>query len=144
MTQTKEGATCTIRTGTISAVNEKSIIIDIVQQSACAACHAKGACSSADAQQRQLILPNQGQKVYIGDTVSVSIQTGRGLLAVLIAYVLPLILLIVVLLVATSCGIPETWVAVISLTSLGLFYFILYLTRSRLARKFEFTIEKTI
>ena len=72
----------------------------------------------------------------------VIINSGRGLQAVLIAYVLPALVMLVAFSVLYILKLPELWIALITILVVCIYGWVLYLMRHRLQRKFTFRIEK--
>jgi sigma-E factor negative regulatory protein RseC len=69
-------------------------------------------------------------------------QSSSGLQAVLFAFVLPLALVIFMVVIGLRSGWGESISALSGLSSLIPYYYILYLMRDKLKRKFVFTLEK--
>lgn len=66
----------------------------IQQLSACTGCHAKDFCTTADRQDRLLKIPTQGKHYELGQSVCVIAQDAIGRRAVCLAFLLPLLLLL--------------------------------------------------
>ena len=66
---------------------------------------------------------------------------GQGNKAAVLAYLIPIILLLAVLFLCLGLGVNEGLSALISIVVLIPYYIILYLGRDRLKKKFEYTIE---
>ena len=64
-----------------------------------------------------------------------------GLQAVLLAYVVPLVLLVAVLFVSIDALGSEPGAALAAIATLAIYYGVLYFVRDKLARKFSFTIK---
>lgn len=118
----------------------KNIKVQIVSESACASCHAKGACTAADVQDKEVdvisheeFLP--GQKVVIVGTNS------QGLKATWWAYVLPLILVIVTLTVTFSITGNENIAGAFALLVLAPYFFTMHLARKAMKKTFAFSVK---
>ncbi len=123
------------------ADNVATVVID--SQSACAACHAKGACSAADKEEKILSVPVNGIEVHPGETVRVMISKSTGLKAVAFGYVYPFLLLLVVLIILTATGYSELRAGLFALASLLPYYLVIYLLRDKIGNSFTFKLEKT-
>lgn len=129
--------------GVVVEVLPDGVIVEMVGQSACAGCHAKGVCSASDEQVKRIAVPPQPFVLYEpGDKVVVELQKTMGLKAVWISYVIPLAVLMVLILVLSEAGLPELYIGAGSLAAVGLYYLVIYLLRDRIARQFCFTIRK--
>ena len=65
---------------------------------------------------------------------------GQGNKAAVLAYLIPIILLLAVLFVCLGLGLSEGLSALISIVALIPYYIILYLRRDNLKKKFEYII----
>ena len=128
------------RVGQVSAGTAK-VVID--SQSACASCHAKGACSAADKTEKVLDVPLRGLSVTEGETVRVQISKRMGLRAVALGYIYPFLVLMVVLVTLTAAGFSELRAGLFALLSLLPYYLVVWLLRDRIANAFTFKLQKT-
>ena len=86
------------REGIVRAVNGDDISVEIIVSSACSGCHAKSICIPSDRRQEIITVKNTRQEEYqIGETVELLLETSAGNKAVILAYVLPLVVLLVLL-----------------------------------------------
>ncbi len=127
--------------GKIVSIHDETIVVEIVSQEACASCSASALCSSTSSKKKEIIVhSNQTYNYYIGQEVSVSAKRELALKAVLLAYVLPLfIMLFAVILISHSFS--DIIVALIALIAVAMYYFILYLFRTRIEKDYKFYIE---
>jgi sigma-E factor negative regulatory protein RseC len=133
---------CTSRSGTISAITTESIIVNIISVSACSGCTAKELCSAFERKEKLISVPNAGQNVQNGDKVNVIMKLSMGMKAVLLAYFMPVVIVIAILLLLLEIGTGELYAGIISLVSLVGYYFVIYLIRKKLQKQFYFYIEK--
>ena len=129
--------------GIVENIDGAHLQVRIVQTSACAACSIKGHCSSADSKEKLIDVndPASAQICRPGDRVWVTGQLSMGYMAVLLAFVVPFVLLVVALFVFMALWKHELYTALSSLLLLIPYYFILWLNRTRLGKKFSFTIQ---
>ena len=66
---------------------------------------------------------------------------GQGNKAAVLAYLIPIILLLAVLFVCLGLGLDEGLSALIAIAALIPYYIILYLLRDKLKQKFEYIID---
>ena len=129
--------------GIVENIDGAHLQVRIVQTSACAACSIKGHCSSADSKEKLIDVndPASAQICRPGDRVWVMGQLSMGYMAFLLAFVVPFVLLVVALFVFMALWKHELYAALCSLLLLIPYYFILWLNRTRLGKKFSFTIQ---
>ncbi len=117
--------------------------VDIEVMEACGSCASRKACAMGQGTTREIMVYTDDAPNYsVGEVVNVSTRQSMGLVAVLLCYVAPLIVLVGALAVAISLGCSEGISALISLGSIALYYATLYLFRNRISRKVIFTINK--
>ncbi|MBK9292664.1 MAG: SoxR reducing system RseC family protein [Bacteroidetes bacterium] len=125
--------------GIVTKVHEKHVEVMVLSKSACSGCHAKGACTMADMEEKKVdALKTPGMSYAEGQQVTVYMRKNLGNLAVFFGYILPFLLLMVLLFGLTSLGFGEGKAALIALASLVPYYLILYLNRNRLDKTFVF------
>lgn len=128
--------------GIVTKITDDELEIKILAQSACAACHAKSACGMGEQAEKTLTVPKPKDKEFaLNQKVNVRMAIGQGNKAAVLAYLLPIILLLAVLFVCIGLGLGEGLSAIISFISLVPYYIVLYLRRDKLKRQFEYTIE---
>ena len=118
--------------GIVENIQGSHLSVRIVQTSACAACSAKGHCSSAD---------TAASSYQVGEKVMVVGETSMGMMAVVLAFVLPFVLLIFSLFLLMALIENELYAALLSLAVLIPYYFVLWLNKTRLKQQFSFTIK---
>ena len=111
--------------------------------SACGSCEAHAHCTFSEKKDKLVDIDTPHWKDYQpDDRVTVIINSGRGLQAVLIAYVLPALVMLAAFSVLYILKLPELWIALITILVVCIYGWVLYLMRHRLQRKFTFRIEK--
>ena len=128
--------------GIVTKITDDELEIKILAQSACAACHAKSACGMGEQAEKILTVPKPKDKEFtLMQKVNVKMAIGQGNKAAVLAYLIPIILLLAVLFVCLGLGLGEGLSALISIVALIPYYIVLYLRRDKLKQKFEYTIE---
>ena len=128
--------------GIVENIQGSHLSVRIVQTSACAACSAKGHCSSADSKDKIIdIIDTAASSYRVGEKVMVIGETSMGMMAVTLAFIIPFILLIFSLFLFMALMENELYSALLSLAILIPYYFILWLNKTRLKQKFSFTIK---
>lgn len=130
--------------GVIERIEGDRAHVRIMSESACAACHAKGACSAADQEEKFIDVSLTGEDYREGDPVRVEVSRYLGLKAVALGYVYPFLLLMAVLIILLVTGVPELKAGLLALFSLLPYYLLLYLMRKRIESNFTFSIKKTL
>ncbi len=128
--------------GFIERFTDHSVIVKIISESACAACHAKGACSAADMQDKEIEVSGSSHNYAIGEMVCLVMKQSQGFKALAIGYIYPFILLFAGLLIASSAGLPELSAGLLALSLIPPYYAIVYLFRNKITKSFTFSIRK--
>lgn len=129
--------------GTIIAIEDGNIRVEIINKSMCAACHAKGFCSAGDSKEKIVDVPYYNNGEYsVGDEVEVVMRRSMGFRAVWISYVIPLAILLIFLLSLLGFNLNELQAGGGALLAVCLYYIVVYLFRDKIANKFVFTIAK--
>ncbi|MDR2795283.1 MAG: SoxR reducing system RseC family protein [Spirochaetaceae bacterium] len=126
--------------GIVENIDHSLVSVRIIRTSACASCSAGGYCSGSKEQVVEVNVPYAAYE--IGDRVVVVGQTSMGMMAVLLAFVVPFLVLFFSLFICmhVSDG-NELLSALISLGLLVPYYFVVWLNRAGLKKKFSFTIK---
>ncbi|MBQ7945395.1 MAG: SoxR reducing system RseC family protein [Bacteroidales bacterium] len=129
--------------GIVEDIKGQAVQVRIQQASACDLCHAKSICSSADTKEKIVEVRAAEGSVSVGDKVMVEGAASMGMKAVFLAYVLPLILLILVMVLCLTLIAPgnEVVAALVSLGILLPYAVLLYLLKDKLSKKFRFEIR---
>lgn len=137
---------CVEQKGIVIKKQENKVVVKIEQKSTCSSCHARGACTSLDKKDKEIEITTKDVENYnIGDEVIITISTKLGMKAVFIAFVLPLILIVVALFLSIKIfSLSQSLSALISLLVLSAYYFLLYKQNLFLSKQFNFTIKEKI
>ncbi|MBR4146724.1 MAG: SoxR reducing system RseC family protein [Bacteroidales bacterium] len=128
--------------GVITKITDDTLEIKITAMSACAACHAKSACTMSDQAEKVLTVPRPDrQEFHLFQKVNVIMAVGQGNKAAVLAYLIPIVLLLAVLFTCLGIGLGEGLSALIGIAALIPYYFVLYLRRDKIKRQFEYRIE---
>lgn len=130
------------RPGVVTAISPDSVTVHLQQQSACCHCHARDLCVSTECRDLELHLESHGQHFTVGQSVRIVAHRRVGRLAILLAFVLPLLLLLLSLSLAqTLLAVSEGVSALLALGLLTLYYLGLYTQRQRLAGRLVLSVE---
>lgn len=128
--------------GVVVAVDGRRLKVQIESVSACAACHAKGMCTLSDKEEKLIDIESPAAvDKKVGDVVTVVVTQQRGMQAVVLAYILPAIVVILSL-VGLLNIVSEPVAIILSLLSLAVYYILLYLFRNRISSKFVMTLAE--
>lgn len=130
----------TTHDGIVTATGPHSVTVQIKSVSACASCAAHAKCGFAESKDKELEIPTQ-QRYNIGDHVTVCIDTSSGMRAVWIAYLLPALLIIAVVIALSAAGLPEGLVALAAFGVLALHILVLFILRHKIDRRFQITLK---
>lgn len=137
---------CIEQKGIVIKKQEDKITVKIEQKSTCASCHARGACTSLDKKDKEIDIKTKDVENYnIGDELVITISTKLGLKAVFIAFIIPLLLLVIALFLSIKIfSLAQSLSAFISLIVLAIYYFLLYKQNLFLSKQFNFSIKEKI
>ena len=128
--------------GIVLSVAPKRVTVQIEAVSACGSCAAHAKCGFAESKNKTLEIPcAEWQSYHEGDRVVVHIDNSRGLQAVTIAYIVPALLLIAVIVGLSVAKLPEWVVVLAAFVTLGLYILALYLTRHKVEKHFTLSLE---
>ncbi len=132
--------------GIVEEIKGQAVQVRIQQASACDLCHAKSICSSADTKEKFIELKAPVGSVAVGDKVMVEGSASMGMKAVFLAYVLPLILLVLAMVICLAWIAPgnELLGALASLATLIPYALIIYALRHKLTREFRFELRSLL
>ncbi len=128
--------------GVVRKVTGTGIEVVIESQSACTGCHAKSACGMADVKQKIITAEVPLFPVAPGEKVTVYARLNQAVFSVLLAYVIPVLIIIAFICLLLHLGAGETSAASGALGALVVYFILLYLNRKRIGRRIRFTVEK--
>ncbi len=126
--------------GIIQEVSEKKLTVVIINASACASCHARGACLASDMKEKEIEVFRFSGKYHPGQQVILVGRSSQAYKAIFYGYVLPFILVFGTLILSFSFIPNDGLAGLLSLAILVPYYVILYFFRNKLRRSFEFEI----
>ncbi len=134
-----------VHDGVVTRVEGAMVEVRILQASACAGCAAARLCQSSEVKEKSVTaLCRGGILPSVGDHVRVEGTVGQGLKATLLAYVVPLALVVAVLALGMRLLQSEGMAALLSIAALIPYYFVLFLMRSRLQGSLTFEVKETL
>ena len=125
-------------TGIVQAVADGRVSVRILQASACSSCAAARLCRKEKIIEAQLPAALQ---LSVGDSVTLVGTVRQSTLAVVLAYLIPLVVLLAALFGAVGCGLSELESAGVALCAVAVYYLVLYACRERVSRQLSFRVE---
>ena len=121
--------------GIVENIEGSHVRVRIVQTSACSACSVKGHCNASESKEKLIdVFDMKASSYRIGEEVMIYGTTSMGMQAVLLAFGIPFLVLLIT-------GGDELRSALVALSALLPYYFIIYVCRNKLSKKFSFTLE---
>ena len=129
-------------TGIIDRIDEGMARVRIVQHSACSSCKVASYCSSAESKEKIInVRCTDGNRYHVGENVTVMAAQAVGTKAVVIAFVIPLVLILTVIAVVLYFTGKEATAALSGLAALIPYYAVLYMLKSQLERQLTFYLN---
>ena len=128
--------------GKIVDIAPDFITVEIVAESACASCHAASLCGTADATHKAISVRNTPGDWHLGQEVEVALKRSMGFKAVWLAYAIPLVVLLAVLLGLNAAGVPELSSGLVAIGATAVYYLLLWLFRGRFQNEYSFYIKQ--
>lgn len=131
--------------GIVESVSGENVRVRILQASACSACEAKALCHSSESKEKIIECKANGTSYNVGEEVMVYGSMAMGRNAVILAFVVPLIVIVVWLFCAVGVfHINELLAIGIMVALLAVYYLTLHLMNGVLSKQFEFWIEHKV
>ena len=129
-------------TGRIIEITPEYTTVEIVVSSACSSCHSKALCGMSEDKEKVIMVPTDPYALHkVGDEVEVMTKMSMGMKAVWISYVIPLAVLMILILSLSSVMESQVACGLAAIGGVALYYFMIWLLRSRLQNEFVFYIE---
>ena len=129
--------------GVVEAIEGDMILVKIVAESACASCAARSACGMSESTQKIIeVHTSQASEYRVGERCVVSVERAAGLKAVVLAYCMPLVAMLVALVVCSAVGLNEGVAAAIALGVVAVYYLCVRLLRDKIETNIIFKIKK--
>ncbi len=131
--------------GIVESIDGSRLKVRITQTSACASCGAKAHCRVSESKEKTIDVYNrEGVPYQVGEQVWIVATASMGMKAVLLAFVIPFLILLVGLVIGLRLTGSEAGAAFIALGALVPYYLIIYICRKRIGRSFVFTLETVL
>lgn len=128
--------------GRVLSITPEVTTVAIEQHSACSECHAAGLCTLSDVVEKAVEVPTRPFAAYnVGDEVEIVLKASMGFKAVWLAYFIPLVVLLAVILLLAWLGVGEVVAGLSGIGAVGVYYFFLWIFREKLRNEYTFTIK---
>lgn len=129
--------------GRVLSIGKGVVCVAIEVNEACGSCASRKACAMGQGTTREIVVYTDNAEQYsVGEVVNVMARQSAGVMAVVLCYVVPLIVLVTALAVAVALGVTEGLSAMLSLGVTALYYALLGLFHKRISKRVIFTINK--
>lgn len=128
--------------GIVRQVLDGKVEILIKRTSACSNCHIRSACTAQDQKDSVIVASDFPADLKVGDAVEIHMPTNQGLWATFWAFILPVLLLVLGITVATVFYFTEQTIALASGGGLIIYYFVLYVCRNLFDKYFSFHVTR--
>lgn len=129
----------------VKKVDDRYLWVSIEQKSACTGCHAKSFCVSTDCRDRDMVLDKPaGENYEVGKEIAIYAKESVGIKATIIAFVLPLILIILESIVGDYYDIDSPILALIIFATMVLYFIVVYLFRGLIKKNLRLYPHKIV
>ncbi len=111
-----------VHTAIVTSVSKDAITASFERSEACGKCALKDACGQAKEQHEISVAIDDGTKYVVGQKVEVVISGAQAFYAAFWGYILPLVIVLATMMVTYVLTADETLCAVLSLSSLVVYY----------------------
>lgn len=129
--------------GIVQSVDGDKVMVRMTVSSACAGCHARHLCSSLDSQDKVVEAENLYKlPVEVGEKVTVTLQEKLAMRAVVLCFLAPFLLMFVLFILVNYLTDNELITSLVSLGSIAVYYYIVWLFRGKIAHDYSFVVTK--
>lgn len=130
--------------GEVVRIEADKVWVRMTVNSACSECHARGVCGVDESKDKIVEVRTASAANYsVGESVEVALQSRTmGVKSVVLAYVMPFLVLLALLIVMTIAGVSEGVAALTSILGVGLYYVALRLMNNKVEKTIKFIITK--
>lgn len=129
--------------GRVERVDGSHVVVRIIQISACSACSIKGHCNASESKEKLIDVYEVNASYQVGEEVMLCGTTSMGMQAILLAFGVPLVILLVALGIAMHITEGDALVSsLVGLLSIVPYYLVIHFSKNKLEKTFSFIIEK--
>ena len=131
--------------GIVQSVDGDKVTVRMTVNSACAGCHARHLCSSLDSRDKLVEAENLYHlQLEVGEKVMVTLQEKLAMKAVILCFLNPFLVMLVLFLLLNTLLQNELIATLGSLGSVAVYFFFVWLFRSKIARDYSFVVTKNL
>ena len=131
--------------GIVQSIDGDKVTVKMTVASACAGCHARHLCSSLDSRDKSVEAENLYHlQLEVGEKVMVTLQEKLAMKAVILCFLNPFLVMLVLFLLLNTLLQNELIATLGSLGSVAVYFFFVWLFRSKIARDYSFVVTKTL
>lgn len=128
--------------GVIEEIDGAIARVRIARSSACAGCQAKAMCKSTAEGQEHVVEATFAGDFRVGEHVEVTESRSMGWKAVVLAYLMPVVVLVAVLGCLNMVTTCEAITGTVALCAAGVYFIVLSFFRGRLQKHLSFQVRK--
>ncbi len=126
------------QTGRVLRIEKNGLWVEVLVESACAACHAKSVCLSSERRQQEVFAYcNEPESFAVGEEVRLAMRKKAGNRAVRIGYLYPCIILLASLLISSQLIANELISVAIALGFTAAYYLLVWAFKKKLDTGFR-------
>lgn len=129
-----------IQRATITKIENGELHLSICRAEACGACKAQSACASSGGG-KEIVVADDGSGREVGDEVVLRVNRSQGVFAVVIAYLVPVVVVVGLLVILQSIGVREIVAGGAALGALVLYFVLIRIFRGRFETELTIEIE---
>ena len=130
--------------GVVKDIMGRDVFVEMIRTSACGACEAKQHCGLTETQHQILVFPERKEDFSVGEEVRVVLEQAKGVQALFFAYLLPLGVVVLSLLIFSRITTREYLAGCGALLMLVPYYAGLHVFSRRLQRSFQMKLYKNV
>jgi len=128
--------------GKVLDVLDDIYLINVTVGDACGKCKMQGVCPAGKGRVLEVEKERVDDDLHPGETVDVYIEEKKGFQALFLGYIMPFLVMMAVLIIASSITGDEAKAGLFSLLGLVFYYAVLYLFRNKISKTFNVEIRK--
>lgn len=129
-----------IQRATIIKIENGQLFLSICRPEACGACKAQSACASSGGG-KEIVLEDDGRDRKVGDELTLKITHSQGFKAIVLAYLVPVALIVALLVGFQSLDTSEIVAGGVTLALVAVYFIILRIFRNKLETELTIEIE---
>lgn len=129
--------------GLIRSISKNGIEVGVEAPIACSSCEVSSSCGLSDKEEKIIHVKNVEQDHFVGEKVSLVYKEELSTKALLLVYILPILVIVIVLFIASKLTSNELIIGVSALLSLIPYFLLFKLFSKKIDRIFSFSIAKT-